>query len=61
MVPNNGEVPLKTEITTIVVRTQEIIAENTRTAQEQTEYEKKYNAITRQYESKKARYDEVGN
>ena len=43
----------------LVERTQEIIAENARTAQDQTEYEKKYNAIAQQYETKKARYDEV--
>ncbi len=50
---------LETEITVLVERTQEIIAENARTAQDQTEYEKRYNAIVRQYEEKKARYDEV--
>ena len=50
---------LETEISALVERTQEIIAENARTAQDQTEYEKKYNAIAQQYEEKKARYDEV--
>ena len=52
-------VTLESEITVLVERTQEIIAENARTAQDQTEYEKKYNAIAQQYEAKKARYDEL--
>ena len=50
---------LESEITALVERTQEIIAENARTAQDQAEYEKKYNAIAQQYEAKKDRYDEV--
>lgn len=38
---------------------QDLIAENSRVAQDQIEYNRKYNAIAEKYESTKEKYDEV--
>ena len=39
--------------------TQNCIAENARIAQDQREYQKRYNGLVERYEAAKARYDEV--
>ena len=50
---------LEAELTALVDKTQEIISENAHKAQNQDEYERRYNALAGQYEAKKARYDEL--
>ena len=43
----------------LVEMTQNCIAENARVAQDQGEYQKRYNGLVERYEAAKARYDEV--
>lgn len=43
----------------IVEMTQNIVAENARVAQDQDEYQKRYDGLVQRYEAAKARYDEV--
>ena len=39
--------------------TQNIVAENARVAQDQDEYQKRYDGLVQRYDTAKARYDEV--
>lgn len=50
---------LEEEITVLVEMTQNIVAENARIAQDQDEYQKRYDGLVRRYDEAKARYDEV--
>ena len=50
---------LEDEMSVAVGMTQSIIAENARIAQNQDEYQKRYNALVERYDAAKARYDEV--
>lgn len=45
------------ELSVIAKKTQDAIAENARTAQDQEEYELRYNGLVKRYEEKRARYD----
>lgn len=47
------------ELVVLVEMTQNCIAENARIAQDQREYQKRYNGLVERYEAAKARYDEV--
>ncbi len=47
------------ELAVLVEMTQNCIAENTRIAQDQGEYQKRYNGLVERYEKAKARFDEV--
>lgn len=47
------------ELSVIAKKTQDAIAENARTAQDQEEYELRYNGLVKRYEEKKMRYDEL--
>ena len=47
------------ELAVLVEMTQNCIAENARIAQDQGEYQKRYNGLVERYEAAKARYDEV--
>lgn len=49
----------KQELAVLVEMTQNCIAENARIAQDQGEYQKRYNGLVERYEKAKARYDEV--
>lgn len=46
-------------MTVLVEMTQNIVAENARVAQDQDEYQKRYDGLVRRYDEAKARYDEV--
>lgn len=50
---------LEDEMSVIVEMTQNIVAENARVAQDQDEYQKRYDGLIQRYEAAKARYDEV--
>lgn len=50
---------LEEEITVLVEMTQSIINENARVAQNQDEYQKRYDGLVKRYDEAKARYDEV--
>lgn len=50
---------LEDEMSVIVEMTQNIVAENARVAQDQDEYQKRYDGLVQRYEAAKARYDEV--
>lgn len=50
---------LEDEMSVAVEMTQSIVAENARIAQNQDEYQKRYNALVERYDAAKARYDEV--
>lgn len=50
---------LEEEITVLVEMTQNIINENARIAQDQDEYQKRYEGLVQRYDEAKARYDEV--
>ncbi|MCM1222968.1 MAG: recombinase family protein [Lachnospiraceae bacterium] len=50
---------LEDEMSVVVEMTQSIIAENARIAQDQGEYQKRYNSLAERYDSVKARYDET--
>ena len=43
----------------LVEMTQNIVAENARVAQDQDEYQKRYDGLVKRYDEAKARYDEV--
>ena len=47
------------ELAVLVEMTQNCIAENARIAQDQGEYQKRYNGLVERYEKAKARFDEV--
>ena len=47
------------EVAVLVEITQNCIAENARVAQDQGEYQKRYNGLVERYEKAKARFDEV--
>ena len=47
------------ELAVLVEITQNCIAENARVAQDQGEYQKRYNGLVERYEKAKARFDEV--
>ena len=46
------------ELAVLVEMTQNCIAENARVAQDQGEYQKRYNGLVERYEKAKARFDE---
>ena len=50
---------LENEMSIVVEMTQSIVEENARVAQDQEEYQKRYNALVERYDKSKARYDEV--
>ena len=50
---------LQQELAVLVEMTQNCIAENARIAQDQGEYQKRYNGLVERYETVKARFDEV--
>ena len=50
---------LQNELEVIVETTQDCISENARTAQDQEEYQKRYNELVNQYNAAKSRYDEA--
>ena len=49
----------KASLAVLVEMTQNCIAENAKIAQDQGEYQKRYNGLVERYESEKARFDEV--
>ncbi len=49
----------KASLAVLVEMTQNCIAENARVAQDQGEYQKRYNGLVERYEKAKARFDEV--
>lgn len=49
----------KDEMSVLVEMTQSIVAENARIAQEQDEYQKRYDGLVLMYETAKARYRKV--
>ena len=55
----NEKQSLADEINVLVEMTQNIVAENARVAQDQEEYQKRYDSLVERYETAKARYDEV--
>ncbi len=50
---------LEEEMAVLVEMTQNIVAEHARVAQNQDEYQKRYDGLVRRYDEAKARYDEV--
>jgi len=50
---------LEEEMVVLVEMTQNIVAENARVAQNQDEYQKRYDGLVQRYDTAKARYDEV--
>ncbi|BAK46678.1 hypothetical protein CXIVA_07110 [Clostridium sp. SY8519] len=50
---------LENELSVIVEMTDSLVAENARIAQNQNDYQKKYDDLVRRYDEKKQRYDEV--
>ena len=50
---------LQQELAVLVEMTQNCIAENARIAQDQGEYQKRYNGLVERYEKVKARFDEM--
>lgn len=50
---------LEDEMSVLVEMTQNIVAENARIAQDQDEYQKRYDGLVQRYDAAKARYDEV--
>lgn len=50
---------LEEEMAVFVEMTQNIVAENARVAQDQDDYQKRYNGLVRRYDEARARYDEV--
>ena len=64
MLTDNGELiakrdALQSEIEVTVEMTQSIVAENARVAQNQEDYNKRYNALVERYDKLKAEYDET--
>lgn len=52
---------LKDEILVLVEMTQNLVAENARVAQDQEEYQKRYDSLVQRYEDAKKEYDELVN
>lgn len=50
---------LEEEMAVLVEMTQNIVAENARVAQDQDEYQKRYDGLVKRYDEAKARYDKV--
>ena len=50
---------LEEEMAVLVEMTQNIVAENARVAQDQDEYQKRYDGLVNRYDEAKARYDKV--
>ena len=50
---------LEEEMAVLVKMTQNIMAENARVAQDQDEYQKRYDGFVQRYDTVKARYDDV--
>ncbi len=50
---------LEDEMSVLVEMTQSIVAENARIAQDQEEYQKRYDGLVERYDAAKARYDEM--
>ena len=50
---------LEADMTVLVEMTHNIVAENARVAQNQDEFQKRYNGLVERYNTVKARYDEV--
>ena len=50
---------LEDEILVLVEMTQNLVAENARVAQDQEEYQKRYNSLVQRYETAKKNYDEL--
>ena len=50
---------LEEEMAVLVEMTQTIVAENARIAQDQDEYQKRYDGLVQRYDTTKARYDEI--
>ena len=59
MVTEREKAAFGQELAVLVEMTQNCIAENARIAQDQGEYQKRYNALVERYERAKARFDEV--
>ena len=55
----NEKASLQQELAVLVEITQNCIAENAKIAQDQGEYQKRYNGLVERYEKAKARFDEV--
>ena len=53
------KIKLEDELAVIVEMTQNIVTENARVAQDQDEYQKRYDGLVKRYDETKARYDEV--
>jgi len=53
------KVKLEAEMNALAGMTQDIVAENARIAQNQDDYQKRYNELVGQYNEAKSRYDEV--
>lgn len=49
------------EISALVKQTEDMIAENAARAQDQAEYQRKYNLLAERYEKKKAEFDNLSN
>lgn len=50
---------LEDEISMIVSMTQNLVAENARVAQDQSDYQKRYDSLVKKYDEAKAQYDRV--
>ena len=53
------KIKLEDELAVIVEMTQNIVTENARVAQDQDEYQKRYDGLVKRYDETKTRYDEV--
>ena len=53
------KVRLEDEMSVLVEMTQNIVAENARIAQDQDEYQKRYDGLVQRYDAIKARYDDM--
>ena len=59
MVTEREKAAFGQELAVLVEMTQNCIAENARIAQDQGEYQKRYNALVERYEKARSRFDEV--
>ena len=59
LVTEREKAALGQELAVLVEMTQNCIAENARVAQDQVEYQKRYNGLVERYEKAKTRFDEV--
>ena len=59
MVTEQKKAALEQELAVLVEMTQNCIAENARIAQDQGEYQKRYNGLVERYEKAKVRFDKV--